>query len=216
MNGNGNRAYKLAWAGALAIHFLLFVVVFPETSNSLDVGPDRSPIVIKKYTPPRPPVDKPKTKPVRHRATPVPIPDPTPDEPEPIVVEEEIVYEQPLEKGPETDFVVAEPTGPPPPKAEPAGPVRAGIEVESPELMHRTAPLYPELARRAHMECTVILEATIAVDGSVADATVLRGCGMGFDEAALEAVSQWKFRPSFYRGKAVPVTLTTTVIFRLQ
>ena len=40
MNGNENRAYKLAWAGALAIHFLLFVVVFPETSNSLDVGPD--------------------------------------------------------------------------------------------------------------------------------------------------------------------------------
>jgi len=215
MNGNGNRAYKLAWACALAIHFLLFVVVFPETSNSLDVGPDRPTIVIKKYRPPRPPVDKPKTKPVKHRATPVPIPDPTPDEPEPIIVEE-VIYDQPVEKGPETDFVVSEPTGPPPPKDEPAGPVRAGIEVESPELIHQTAPIYPELARRAHMECTVILEATIAADGSVADATVLRGCGMGFDKAALEAVSQWIFRPSFYRGMAVPVTLNTTVIFKLE
>ena len=81
MNGNGNRAYKLAWAGALAIHFLLFVVVFPETSNSLDVGPDRPTVVIKKYRPPRPPVDKPVTKVIKRRATPVPIPDPTPDEP---------------------------------------------------------------------------------------------------------------------------------------
>lgn len=216
MNGNGNRAYKLAWAGALAIHFLLFVVVFPETSNSLDVGPDRPTVVIKKYRPPRPPVDKPVTKVIKRRAAPVPIPDPTPDEPEPIVIEEEIVYDQPIERGPETDFVVGEPAGPPPPKDEPAGPVRAGVEVESPELIHRAAPTYPELARRAHMQCTVILEATIAVDGTVADATVLRGCGMGFDRAALEAVSQWIFRPTFYRGRAVPVTLTTTVIFKLE
>jgi len=215
MNGNGNRAYKLAWAGALAIHFLLFVVVFPETSNSLDAGPDRPTIVIKKYRPPQPPVDKPATKVIKHRATPVPIPDPTPDEPEPIVIEEEIIYDQPLEKGPETEFVVGEPAGPPP-ENEPVEPVRAGIEVESPELIHQTAPIYPELARRAHMECTVILEATIAADGTVAGATVLRGCGMGFDAAALEAVSQWKFRPSFYRGRAVPVTLNTTVIFRLE
>ena len=215
MNGNGNRAYKLAWAVALAIHFLLFVVVFPETSNSLDVGPDRSPTVIKKYRPPRPPVDKPATKVIKRRVAPVPIPDPTPDEPEPIVVEEDVIYDQPIERGPETDFVVSEPTGPPP-KDEPVGPVRAGIEVESPELIHRAAHMYPELARRAHMECTVILEATIAADGTVADATVLRGCGMGFDKAALEAVAQWIFRPSFYRGMAVPVTLTTTVIFKLE
>ena len=215
MNGNGNRAYKLAWAGALAIHFLLFVVVFPETSNSLDVTQDRPTIVIKKYRPPRPPVDKPTTKLIKHRANPVPIPDPTPDEPEPIVVEE-VIYDLPIEKGPETEFVVSKPAGPPPPKEDPVGPVRAGVEVEMPALIHRAAPTYPELARRAHMECTVVLEATIAADGKVAGATVLRGCGMGFDKAALDAVSQWIYRPTLYRGRAVPVTLTTTVIFRLK
>jgi protein TonB len=216
MNGNGNRAYKLAWAGALAIHFLLFVVVFPEAGNSLDIPPDRPTIVIKKYTPPKPPPDKPKTKPIRHIVNPVPIPDPTPDEPEPIVIDEEVVYDQPLEKGPETDFVVAAPTGPPPTKTPPVEPVRAGAEVEMPSLLHRVAPVYPELARRAHMECTVILEATIAPDGTVADATVLRGCAMGFDQAALEAVSQWVYSPTLYRGRPVPVILTATVIFQLQ
>ena len=200
----------------LALVFLLFIVVFPETSKSLDVAPDRPTIVIKRYKPPRPPVEKPKTKPVRRRMNPVPIPDPTPDEPEPITIEEEVVYEQPIDPGPQTDFVVAEPAGPPPPKEEPEGPVRVGVEVEMPELLHRVAPVYPELARRAHLECTVILQATIAPDGAVADATVLRGCGMGFDEAALEAVSEWVYSPTIYRGKPVPVVLTATVIFRLQ
>jgi protein TonB len=94
--------------------------------------------------------------------------------------------------------------------------VRVGAEVEMPALLERVAPVYPELARRARMECTVILEATIAPDGRVADATVLRGCAMGFDEAALTAISEWVYSPTLYRGKPVPVILTATVIFKLQ
>jgi outer membrane biosynthesis protein TonB len=39
---------------------------------------------------------------------------------------------------------------------------------------------------------------------------------MGFDEAALEAISQWVYSPTVYRGRPVPVVLTATVIFKLK
>jgi TonB family protein len=61
----------------------------------------------------------------------------------------------------------------------------------------------------------VIVEATIAEDGRVVGACVLRSIP-SLDDAAVEAVNQWEFTPTMLNGMAVPVVMTVTVNFVLQ
>jgi len=61
----------------------------------------------------------------------------------------------------------------------------------------RVEPEYPELARVARVEASVVLQAVIRDDGTVGDLVVLR-CSrpnMGFEQAAIEAVQQWRYKP---------------------
>jgi TonB family protein len=93
--------------------------------------------------------------------------------------------------------------------------VRAVSEVEPATLASKVEPKYPEAARRAGVEGTVLLDATIDESGAVTDLQVLRGLPLGLSEAAVEAVSRWKYRPA--RGRAGPVTShkTIRIVFRL-
>jgi protein TonB len=86
---------------------------------------------------------------------------------------------------------------------------------EMPRKIHDVAPRYPELAQHAGVQGMVIIEAVIAVDGSVRDARVLRSVPL-LDHAALDAVKQWRYAPTRLGGVAVPVIVTVTVQFRLQ
>jgi protein TonB len=103
---------------------------------------------------------------------------------------------------------------PPPPPAPPAKPVRLSA-YEMPRKIHDVAPAYPVIARTAGVEGVVIIEAVIAVDGTVRDARVLRSVPL-LDHAALDAVKQWRYAPTRLGGVAVPVIVTVTVQFRLQ
>ena len=64
------------------------------------------------------------------------------------------------------------------------------------------------------MQGVVIIEVTLDTEGSVADTRVLRSIAM-LDDAALEAVRQWKFTPTLLNGVPVPVIMTVTVAFTL-
>ena len=77
------------------------------------------------------------------------------------------------------------------------------------------APVYPAIARAAHLEGVVILEAVIREDGRVRDVRVLRSIPL-LDAAAVEAVRQWRFTPTLLNGEPVPVVMTITVAFRLR
>jgi protein TonB len=76
-------------------------------------------------------------------------------------------------------------------------------------------PVYPDVARVAHVEGTVILEAVLDTNGRVTQLRVLRSVPL-LDQAALEAVRQWRYTPSIYYGKPVSVLMTITVRFTLQ
>src|SRR6185369_4651974 len=105
---------------------------------------------------------------------------------------------------------------PPPPKAEvPKGPVRVGGKISEPKKTRNVAPTYPEIAKRARVQGTVILEATISPQGRVTDVKVLRGIPM-LDEAAMGAVRQWTYSPTLLNGVPVPVIMSVTVNFRLD
>ena len=94
--------------------------------------------------------------------------------------------------------------------------MRVGGDIQAPERIHYVAPEYPELARRARLGGIVILQATINREGGVSDVEVLRGLGLGLDEAAIAAVTQWMYTPTFYNGRPVEILLTVTVQFQLQ
>ncbi len=119
------------------------------------------------------------------------------------------------------------PPPPPPPSAlrvpcqQPAAvlggeqPVRVGGNIKAPTKTRDVRPIYPADARMTGVQGVVILEATIASDGHVAQACVLRSVP-GLDDAAIDAVTQWAFTPTLLNGMPVPVVLTVTVNFTLQ
>jgi len=73
----------------------------------------------------------------------------------------------------------------------------------------------PAIAQSARVSGIVIIEATIGKDGSVTEAHVIRSIAL-LDQAALDAVKQWKYTPTTLNGVPVPVIMTVTVNFTLQ
>ena len=109
------------------------------------------------------------------------------------------------------------PIAPPPPvqprSPEPPRPI--GGLIRPPAKIADVAPQYPALARASRVQGVVILQATIDSRGNVESATVLRSIPL-LDQAALDAVRQWKFTPTLLNGVAVPVIMTVTVNFELS
>jgi TonB family protein len=92
---------------------------------------------------------------------------------------------------------------------------RIGGGVSPPSVVSKVAPDYSDEARRARFEGTAILFVVVDENGAPRNLKVLRPLGLGLDEKAIEAVSQWKFRPGMKDGEAVPVQATIEVNFRL-
>jgi len=86
--------------------------------------------------------------------------------------------------------------------------------VRAPTKTVHVAPLYPALARASRVQGVVVIEATIDVNGNVQSARILRSIPL-LDQAALDAVYQWKFTPTLLNGIAVPIIMTVTVNFQL-
>lgn len=208
-----NKPYKVAWLVALVLHFALFLAVFPEFGGSEAVEERREAVVIKRYKPPEPPKQQPEKKVVKKKTARVPIPDPTPDDPEPIM-EEDVEYIEAEEELADTEFMIGGPVGGPPVIDQ--GPMRVGGDIQAPAKILDVPPEYPELARRARLGGVVILQATIDREGNVIDVETLRGLGLGLDAAAIKAVQQWKYTPTFYNGRPVEILLTVTVQFVLS
>lgn len=111
---------------------------------------------------------------------------------------------------------VGDPVSAPPP-APPVrrDPIPVGGVVRPPTRVIYIQPSYPPLALAARKEGTVILQAVIDENGGVREVKVLRSIPL-LDEAAVHAVSQWKFTPTLLNGMPVPVVMTVTVGFTLQ
>jgi len=101
----------------------------------------------------------------------------------------------------------------PPPASSEA--VHVGGDIKAPVKLKDVAPLYPAIARPAHVQGTVILECTIDPMGHVRDVKVLRGVPL-LDQAATDAVRQWVYTPTRLNGVPVAVIMTVTVRFTLQ
>lgn len=104
---------------------------------------------------------------------------------------------------------------PPPPAPVPDGPVRLHAGIRTPRKVTDVAPVYPVLAQRMRVDGVVILEATIDARGVVQAARVLRSVPL-LDQAAVDAVRQWRFEPALLNNQPIAVLMTVTVRFTLQ
>ena len=92
------------------------------------------------------------------------------------------------------------------------------------QLFHRSAvealsedvsSVRPAIARLTRTQGVVVLEAVISKDGSIDSLRVISGPPL-LIQAALDAVKQWKYRPTMLNIDAVEVITTVTVTFTLQ
>jgi protein TonB len=75
------------------------------------------------------------------------------------------------------------------------------------------APEYPDSATRERVRGIVILQLVIDSEGVVRTTRVLRSVAP-LDDAAVDAVCQWRFAPARLKGRAVAVRMAVTVTFR--
>ena len=81
-------------------------------------------------------------------------------------------------------------------------------------LLYKPIPHYPELAKAMRAEGAVVLAATISKNGTISNLRVVSGPAV-LQQAALDAVSQWRYRPYLLNSQPVDVETTVNVIFTL-
>jgi len=86
---------------------------------------------------------------------------------------------------------------------------------ELPEAITKVPPVYPDLAREANVDGTVMVQALVGKDGKVKDTRVVKSISM-LDEAAVKAVKQWVFKPALSNNKPVAVWVAVPVRFSLH
>ena len=94
-------------------------------------------------------------------------------------------------------------------------PLRVGGNISPPEKTKNVDPRYPPEARAEGVTGVVVLEILIDPDGRVTDVKILRSVPE-LDDAAIEAVRQWEYRPTLLNGIAVPLISTVTMNFLAQ
>jgi TonB family protein len=93
--------------------------------------------------------------------------------------------------------------------------VRVSQGVSTGLLLHKVNPIYPEKARRAYVQGTVVLQAEISKEGRIANLRVISG-PEELVPAAVGAVQQWRYRPYLLKGEPVAVETTVQVNFVLS
>jgi protein TonB len=90
-----------------------------------------------------------------------------------------------------------------------------GGGVSPPVLIYSVDAEFSDEARRAKYQGVSVVSLIVDAHGLPQRIRVVRKLGMGLDEKAVEAVRQYKFKPSMYQGKPVPVEITIEVNFHI-
>ena len=94
-----------------------------------------------------------------------------------------------------------------------SGTYHVGVGVSAPRCDYMPDPQYSEELRKTDIKGTVVLSATVGIDGCLRDIKAVRKLGYGLDEAAEEAVRLWHCRPVFKNGKPTPSKITVELNF---
>ena len=229
-----SRVFRIGLAVSLAFHVVLAGVILAAMSAKPKVDPVSVMIIheTRKPEPPKPPPPPEKPKPIKPTKIPPPNqqiePPKQPQEPpKPIFgVTKDSVTEgeagmsvrvgNTLMKEPEKDLTD-------PSKVKPyAGPPARDYESyeldRPPKPVKTVDPEYPQMARRTGKVGRVVLRILITKNGQVAQVKVIQGpgAGLGFEDAAVAAVKQWRFSPPTVHGTPVDVWADLPIRFTLD
>ena len=98
---------------------------------------------------------------------------------------------------------------------EKSAPIYAIGDIKGPKLITKVEPVYPEEAKKNGIKGVVIIEATTNDEGDVIDTNILRSVP-GLDQAAIDALKQWKYEPMIISGKPKGFVFTVTMRFYLK
>jgi protein TonB len=107
--------------------------------------------------------------------------------------------------------------GPRAPVSEPARDTKRIVKghIDPAMLIRRVEPVYPTLARQIGRTGRVELRAVIATDGTIQSLQVVSGDPL-FYQSALEAVRQWRYRPTVLNGEPVEIDTFISVIYSMN
>ena len=158
--------------------------------------------------PPQMAITQPVTPPAA--AVPVPVPDAQAPPEQTIASQEEIAATTPGVATGGDNIVVA------PPSEDELPKYGEYVYVEElPEAVTKVPPVYPDLAREAGVDGTVLVQALVGKDGKVKDTRVVKSIPM-LDASAVAAVTQWVFKPALSNNKPVAVWVAVPVKFTLH
>ena len=91
----------------------------------------------------------------------------------------------------------------------------SGGRMKGPQLVLRSVPNYPAIAKRAAIEGEVTVDALIDTNGKLTNMKVVSGQPL-LQQAALDSLRTWKYEPAYLDDKPVPVQTSITVKFRIH
>lgn len=88
---------------------------------------------------------------------------------------------------------------------------------QEPVVIKKVEPIYPPMALSTGLAGTVVIRVLVYKDGSVKDVQVVKpsGSSVGFEEAAVQAVMQWVFKPAIQNQKPISVWMNIPIVFGL-
>lgn len=145
-------------------------------------------------------------------AVPVPVPDAEAPPEQTIMSQEELSMSTPgiSSEGSGDQIIVA------PPSDEELPQFGEYVYVEElPEAITKVPPAYPDMAREANVDGTVMVQALVGKDGRVKDVKIVKSIPM-LDQSAMDAVRRWVFKPALSNNKPVAVWVAVPVRFTLN
>jgi periplasmic protein TonB len=99
----------------------------------------------------------------------------------------------------------------------PAAParIRVGGNVQQGMVLQQAIPVYPLLARKARISGAVQLVGVVGTDGRIRELQLVSGHPL-LVQAALDAVRQWIYRPTYLNGEPVEVVAPIIVTFSMS
>jgi len=94
--------------------------------------------------------------------------------------------------------------------------VQIGGRVAEANLTTKVQPIYPEAAKAARVQGTVRIEATISKDGVPVELRVVDSPSDDLSESALQAVRQWRYRPTLLNGEPIQIKTDIVVHYTLS
>jgi TonB family protein len=95
-------------------------------------------------------------------------------------------------------------------------PIRVPGRIAEDNLSRKVQPVYPAAAKQAHVQGTVEMDVTISKDGVPEDIRVLRSPSDDLTQSALDAVRQWRYRPTLLNGRPAPIETDVIVNYTLS